>query len=155
MRTIILKEDQYWQLAYEAKVPKVKRGAVKLKEDNNVTANLPSANGVQDAIQKARKIQATQPVGNVEGPCSDVDASSDRGTGEGMKLEIPSNATGSDLAAADRFVKQQDNGNAHLVITKPTVNGVPQGGTNESIDRLRRNSIEFTKKEFSDFLKTL
>lgn len=154
MRTIILREDQYWPLAHEDR-KKVKKGAVKLKEDNNVTANLPAANGVQDAIQKARKIQATQPVGNVEGAFSDVDGASDGSTGEGMKLEIPANATGSDIAAANDFVKRQDNGNMHLVVTKPTANGVPQGGTNESVDRLRRNAIEFTKKEFADFLKTL
>lgn len=107
-------------------------------------ASMPQANGVQQALQKARNIfQNNQTIDKVAGDAGHIDGQKDTSSGEGFKIEIPANATGGDVAQAEKVVRDPSSDDAQIVITKPT----PNGSANES--------ITFTKTQLNEFLKSI
>ena len=78
-----------------------------------------------------------------------ADGQSDTQSGEGIKLEVPVNATGKQLAQAQKMTKDQGSDDAQITFTKEDPNT-----TNESrVYEMRMNSVPFTKKELSQLLK--
>ena len=83
-----------------------------------------------------------------------LDGQVDTNSGEGIKLEVPVNANGSQLAQAQRMVKDQSADDAQITFTKPQTS-MSNGISESRITEMRKNSIPFTKKELSNFLSTL
>ena len=74
-----------------------RKSELRLSED--VDANLGSANGIQAAQMKAKQLMSKNP--NVNAASADagkLDGSSDSSSGEGMKLQVPVDAKGSQLS---------------------------------------------------------
>lgn len=128
------------------------KSQIRLKED--VDANIGTANGLQQAQMKARKLMnQNSSVTSASADAGHLDGQSDTSSGEGMELKLPVNATGQQLAQAQRLTQNQSNNDMQVTFTKPQVNGQIQ---NESrIIEMRNNSIPFTKSEFKEFLKKL
>lgn len=128
-----------------------------LNED--VTASLGMANGIQAAQMKAKQIMAKNP--NIDSASSDagkLDGQNDQSTGEGMKLQVPINASGSQLSNAQSMVRNQSNDDVEIEFTKDTPSDNDMANESKEYDRLkdlRENSIPFTKKSLSEFLRTI
>lgn len=120
---------------------------------NEVDASLPPVNGIQKAQQTAMRLMNNNPnVNSASADAGKLDGQKDAQSGEGLKLEVPVNATGQQLAQAQRMTKDQSADDVQITFTKQQT----QDATNESrILELRRNSIPFTKKELHNFLKNL
>ena len=134
----------------------VRKGDVRLKEA--VDANLGSAPGIPQAIQKAKQIMTRNAnVNSVSADAGKLDGSSDMSSGEGMRLQIPINASGPEVSAAQDFVKRPENDDATVEITEPVTNGQPadENPIGESVMNLRRTMPEFSKKDFDRLLKSL
>ena len=153
---IILTEEQASKLLSTYK--KVSKGSIKLKED--VDANIGSANGIQQAQMKARQLMSkNSTVSSASADAGHLAGQSDANSGEGMKLELPVNANGKQLAQAQRMTQNQSNDDMQITFTKPQVNGEIED-TNESVRakkimEMRNNAIPFTKKELGEFLNSL
>ena len=130
-----------------------KKGELTIKED--VDANIGSANGIQQAQMKAKQLMNKNPgVTSASADAGKIDGQDDSNSGEGVKLEVPVNATGKQLAQAQRMTKDQGADDTQITSTKDN----PSDGdsTNESrIVEMRRNSIPFSKKELTNFLKSI
>lgn len=149
MKIFVMKEGQF-QKINEGRL--VEKGKCKLRE-SSIDANIESANGVQDAMRKARDVMARN--SNVTSASADagkIDGENDKDSGEGMKLELPVNANGKQLSQAQHMVQNQSNDDMQISFTKPQTNGAMQ---NENrIAEMRKNCVEFTKKELNEiFLK--
>ena len=71
-----------------------------------------------------------------------------------MELKVPVNATGKQLAQAQRMTRDQSADDAQITFTKPQSSSSLE--TNESrIIEMRKNSIPFTKKELHKFLREI
>lgn len=154
MKTIIITESQY-NLMRDL-TGHVRKGDVRLKED--VDANLGSAPGIQQAIQKAKQTMTRNAnVDTVSADAGKLDGSSDMSSGEGMKLQIPVNASGQEISTAQNLVKNQANDDMQIQFTKPMTNGQPadENPIGESVMNLRRTMPEFSKKDFDRLLKSL
>lgn len=133
-----------------------RKGEIMLKEDGaGVDANIGTANGIQQAQMKAKQLMNRNPgVNSASADAGKIDGQNDKTSGEGVKLEVPVNATGSQLAQAQRMTKDQSADDTQITFTKDN----PSDGdsTNESrIVEMRRNSIPFSKKELTNFLKSI
>ena len=135
-----------------------RKSELRLSED--VDANLGSANGIQAAQMKAKQIMSKNP--NVNAASADagkLDGSDDSSSGEGMKLQVPVNAKGSQLSSAQSMIRNQSNNDMEVEFTKDTNNTTSQDQANESLKErlanLRENSIPFTKKSLTSFLKSI
>lgn len=135
-----------------------RKSELRLSED--VDANLGSANGIQAAQMKAKQIMSKNP--NVNAASADagkLDGSDDSSSGEGMKLQVPVNAKGSQLSSAQSMIKNQSNNDMEVEFTKDTNDTTSQDQANESLKErlanLRENSIPFTKKSLTSFLKSI
>ena len=135
-----------------------RKSELRLSED--VDANLGSANGIQAAQMKAKQIMSKNP--NVNAASADagkLDGSDDSSSGEGMKLQVPVNAKGSQLSSAQSMIRNQSNNDMEVEFTKDTNDTTSQGQANESLKErlanLRENSIPFTKKSLTSFLKSI
>ena len=133
-----------------------RKGEIMLKEDGaGVHANIGTANGIQQAQMKAKQLMNRNPgVNSASADAGKIDGQNDKTSGEGVKLEVPVNATGSQLAQAQRMTKDQGADDTQITFTKDN----PSDGdsTNESrIVEMRRNSIPFSKKELTNFLKSI
>ena len=133
-----------------------RKGEIMLKEDGaGVDANIGTANGIQQAQMKAKQLMNRNPgVNSASADAGKLDGQNDKTSGEGVKLEVPVNATGSQLAQAQRMTKDQGADDTQITFTKDN----PSDGdsTNESrIVEMRRNSIPFSKKELTNFLKSI
>lgn len=135
-----------------------RKSELRLSED--VDANLGSANGIQAAQMKAKQIMSKNP--NVNAASADaekLDGSSDSSSGEGMKLQVPVNAKGSQLSSAQSMIRNQSNDDMEIEFTKDTNSTDSQDQANESLKErlanLRENSIPFTKKSLTSFLKSI
>lgn len=125
--------------------------SLNLKED--VDANIGTANGIQQAQMKAKQLMNKNPsVKSASADAGKLDGQKDTQSGEGLKLEVPVNATGQQLAQAQRMVKDQGSDDAQITFTKNN----DTSSTNESrLFELRKNSIQFTKSEMDKFLKEI
>ena len=135
-----------------------RKSELRLSED--VDANLGSANGIQAAQMKAKQLMSKNP--NVNAASADagkLDGSSDARSGEGMKLQVPVNAKGSQLSSAQSMIRNQSNDDMEIEFTKDTNSTDSQDQANESLKErlanLRENSIPFTKKSLTSFLKSI
>jgi hypothetical protein len=133
-----------------------KKGEIMLKEDGaGIDANIGTANGIQQAQMKAKQLMNRNPgVNSASADAGKLDGQNDKTSGEGVKLEVPINATGSQLAQAQRMTKDQGADDTQITFTKD--NPADGDSTNESrIVEMRRNSIPFSKKELTNFLKSI
>jgi hypothetical protein len=133
----------------------LKKGEILLREENGVDANIGTANGIQQAQMKAKQLMNRNPgVNSASADAGKIDGQNDANSGEGIKLEVPVNATGKQLAQAQRMTKDQNADDAQITFTKD--NGNNGTSTNESrIVELRRNSVPFSKNELTRFLKNI
>ena len=128
-----------------------KKGELMLKEDSaGLDANIGPANGIQQAQMKAKQLMNKNPgVNSASADAGKLDGQSDSSSGEGVKLEVPVNATGKQLAQAQRMTKDQGADDTQITPAN-------DGSTNESrIVEMRKNSIPFSKKELTNFLKSI
>jgi hypothetical protein len=133
-----------------------KKGELMIKEDSaGVDANIGTANGIQQAQMKAKQLMNKNPgVNYASADAGKLDGQSDSTSGEGVKLEVPVNATGKQLAQAQRMTKDQGADDTQITFTKADPNN--GDSTNESrIVEMRKNSIPFSKKELTNFLKSI
>lgn len=135
-----------------------RKSELRLSED--VDANIGSANGIQAAQMKAKQLMSKNP--NVNAASADarkLDGSDDSSSGEGMKLQVPVDAKGSQLSSAQSMIRNQSNDDMEVEFTKDTNSTDSQDQANESLKErlvnLRENSIPFTKKSLTSFLKSI
>lgn len=135
------------------------KSQLKLNELNGLDANLTAGNvpvnGIQQAQMKAKQLMNQNAgVTSASADAGKLDGQNDTQGGEGVELRVPVNATGPQLAQAQRMVKDQGSDDAQITFTKPqssTSNGLGES----KIVEMRRNSIPFSKKELSSFLNSL
>ena len=137
---------------------RVRKSDLVLREQNGIDANLTSAPNVTQAVIKAKETMNRNPnVSSVSADAGKLDGSSDMQSGEGMKLQVPVNASGQELSTAQTIVKSQNNDDMQIQFTKPVTNGQVQddNSVSESVNQLRRTMPEFTKKDFDQLLKSI
>ena len=135
-----------------------RKSELRLSED--VDANLGSANGIQAAQMKAKQLMSKNPnVNSASADAGKLDGSADSSSGEGMKLQVPVDAKGSQLSSAQSMIRNQSNDDMEVEFTKDTNSTDSQDQANESLKErlanLRENSIPFTKKSLTSFLKSI
>jgi hypothetical protein len=125
-----------------------------VKEDNGIDANIDGANGIQQAQMKAKQLMNKNPgVTSASSDAGKLDGQKDSNSGEGIELKVPVNATGNQLAQAQRMTKDQGADDAKITFTKDNPSN---GVTSESrIIEMRKNSVPFSKKELTNFLRKL
>ena len=135
-----------------------KKGELMLKEEGGIDANIGTANGIQQAQMKAKQLINRNPgVSSASADAGKLDGQADKNSGEGVELKVPVDATGQQLAQANRMTKDQGADDVQISFTKdkPTDN-VSSTTANESrIVEMRKNSIPFSKKELTNFLKSI
>lgn len=120
-----------------------------------IDANIGSANGIQQAQMKAKKLMNQNPgVESASADAGHLDGQSDKNSGEGLKMEVPVDATGTQLAQAQRAIKDQSADDMQITFTKPQ-NQTDSNMSESKITEMRRNSIPFTKEEMTKFLASL
>lgn len=146
MKILVKKNNKLMSLG-EGKI--YSKSQLTLKEA--IDANIGMANGIQQAQMKAKQLMNQNPgVESASADAGKLDGQADRSSGEGLKLEVPVDATGQQLSQAQRMVKDQSADDAQITFTKPQSQSVMN---NESrIIEMRKNSIPFTKKELHKFL---
>jgi hypothetical protein len=156
MQVIIKKNNKLVKLG-EGRI--YSKSQLKLNELNGLDANLTAGNvpvnGIQQAQMKAKQLMNQNAgVTSASADAGKLDGQNDTQGGEGVELRVPVNATGPQLAQAQRMVKDQGSDDAQITFTKPqssTSNGLGES----KIVEMRRNSIPFSKKELSSFLNSL
>ena len=123
---------------------------------NELDANIGMANGIQQAQMKAKQLMNRNAgVTSASADAGKLDNQNDTQDGEGVELRVPVNATGPQLAQAQRMVKDQSSDDAQITFTKPQTSATDNGLGESRIIEMRKNSIPFSKKELSSFLKSL
>lgn len=123
---------------------------------NELDANIGMANGIQQAQMKAKQLMNRNAgVTSASADAGKLDNQNDTQSGEGVELRVPVNATGPQLAQAQRMVKDQSSDDAQITFTKPQTSATDNGLGESRIIEMRKNSIPFSKKELSSFLKSL
>ena len=131
-----------------------KKGELSLIKEDGIDANIDGANGIQQAQMKAKQLMNKNPgVTSASSDAGKLDAQKDTNSGEGLELKVPVNATGNQLAQAQRMTKDQSADDAKITFTKENPS---DGMTSESkIIEMRKNSVPFSKKELTNFLRKL
>jgi hypothetical protein len=131
-----------------------KKGELSLIKEDGIDANIDGANGIQQAQMKAKQLMNKNPgVTSASSDAGKLDAQKDSNSGEGLELKVPVNATGNQLAQAQRMTKDQSADDAKITFTKENPS---DGMTSESkIVEMRKNSVPFSKKELTNFLRKL
>lgn len=156
MQVIIKKNNRLVKLG-EGRI--YSKSQLKLNELNGLDANLTAGNvpvnGIQQAQMKAKQLMNQNAgVTSASADAGKLDGQNDTQGGEGVELRVPVNATGPQLAQAQRMVKDQGSDDAQITFTKPQTS--TSNGLGESkIVEMRKNSIPFSKKELSSFLNSL
>lgn len=116
----------------------------------DIDANIGSANGIQQAQMKAKQLMNQNPgVTQASSDAGKLDGQQDNSSGEGVELKIPINASGKQLSQAQRMTKDQGADDTKITFTKDSA-------TNESkLTEMRKNSIPFSKKELTNFLRSI
>lgn len=129
------------------------KSQLKLNE-NGFDANIGSAVGIQAAQQRAKQLMNQNAgVESASIEAGKADGQRDSTSGEGLKLELPVNATGQQLAQAERMTRDQSMDDAQITFTKPQTS--TSTTTESRVMEMRRNSIPFTKKELHNFLSEI
>lgn len=130
---------------------------LKLNELGGVQANIGQANGIQQAQMKAKQLMNQNArVTSASADAGKIDGQSDMQSGEGLELKVPVNATGQQLAQAQRMTRDQGADDAQITFTKPQSPSSNDNSLGESrIMEMRKNSIPFTKKELNSFLNSI
>jgi hypothetical protein len=150
---VLVKTDNGLQRLGEGKIFSKKQ--LKLKE--GIDAAIGSANGLQQAQQKAKKLINQNPsVDSASADLGKLDGQKDTSTGEGTTIQLPINASATQL----NNVQRMSNDNVEVKFTKNDTNNSSSSSTNESrknrkLVEMRYNSVPFTKKELSSFLKSI
>ena len=120
-----------------------------LLREGGLDANIGSADSIQQAQLKAKKMMNQNAgVDSASVEAGKADGQADSQSGEGVKLQIPINATGKQLAQAQKMTKDQGSDDSEIQFVKNDSNS-----TNESkIYEMRMNSVPFTKRELSKLL---
>lgn len=121
-----------------------------MTEAEGIDANIGQANGIQQAQMKAKQVMNQNPgVTSASSDAGKLDGQEDRDTGEGVELKVPVNATGKQLAQAQKMTKDQSADDTKITFTKDST-------TNESrLIEMRKNSVPFSKKELTNFLRSI
>ena len=123
---------------------------------NELDANIGTANGIQQAQMKAKQLMNQNAgVDSASVEAGKADGQKDTNSGEGLKLEVPVNATGNQLAQAQRMTRDQSADDAQITFTKPQTSSSSMDTNESRIIEMRRNSIPFTKKELHKFLREI
>lgn len=153
---VLVKTDKGLQRLGEGKIFSKKQ--LKLKED--IDAAIGSANGLQQAQQKAKKLINQNPsVDSASADLGKLDGQNDASTGEGTKIQLPINASATQLNSVQQMSKNQANDDVEVEFTKNDTNN-SSSSTNESrknrkLVEMRYNSVPFTKQELRSFLKSI
>jgi hypothetical protein len=152
METFVKKDNKLVRIG-EGRL--LKKSEITIKEDvNGIDANIDGANGIQQAQMKAKQLMNKNPgVTSASSDAGKLDGQKDSNSGEGLELKVPVNATGNQLAQAQRMTKDQNADDAKITFTKDNQSN---GMTSESkIVEMRKNSVPFSKKELTNFLRKL
>lgn len=154
---VLVKTDKGLQRLGEGKIFSKKQ--LKLKE--GIAAAIGSANGLQQAQQKAKQILDQNPnADSAKADLGKLDGQNDTSTGEGIKIQVPVDKTnGAQLSNLQQMSKNQANNDVEIEFTKNDTNK-SSSSTNESrknrkLVEMRYNSVPFTKKELRSFLKSI
>lgn len=153
---VLVKTDNGLQRLGEGKIFSKKQ--LKLKE--GIDAAIGSANGLQQAREEAEKLINQNPsVDSASADLGKLDGQNDTSTGEGTKIQLPINASATQLNNVQQMSKNQANDDVEVEFTKNDTNN-SSSSTNESrknrkLVEMRYNSVPFTKKELSSFLKSI
>lgn len=123
---------------------------------NELDANIGVANGIQQAQMKAKQLfnrNASVDTASIE--AGKADGQKDTNSGEGLELKVPVDATGQQLAQAQRMTRDQSADDAQITFTKPQNSSSPTDTNESRIVEMRKNSIPFTKKELHKFLREI
>jgi len=156
MKVLVKKNNRLLNLG-EGKIYSKER--LKLNEySNGIDANIGSAPDLKTAQMKAQQMINRNPgVTSASADAGHLDGQNDYQNGEGVKLEIPVNANGKQLAQAQRMAKDQNADDAQITFTKQqSPSAMNNNGLGESkIMEMRKNSIPFSKKELNSFLNSI
>lgn len=150
MQVLVKNGDRLYSLG-EGKIYSKKQ--VKLKE--GLDASIGTANGLQQAQMKAKNAMAQPNVTSASGDLGKMDGQNDSNTGEGVKIQLPVNASTQQLNNVQSMAKNSANDDMEVEFVKndaSTNNGTNESIQNKKLVEMRRNSVPFTKKELSDFL---
>ena len=156
MKVLIKKNDKLINIG-EGKIYSKKQ--LKLNEfSKGIDANIGSAPDLKTAQITAQQMINRNPgVTSASADAGHLDGQQDYQSGEGIKLEIPVNANGKQLAQAQRLAKDQNADDAQITFVKQQApSAINNNGLGESkIVEMRKNSIPFTKKELNSFLNSI
>lgn len=154
---VLIKTNKGLQRLGEGKIFSKKQ--LKLRE--GIAAAIGSANGLQQAQQKAEKIlDQNSNADSANADLGKLDGQNDTSTGEGIKIQVPvKKKDGTQLSNIQRMAQNQQNDNVEIEFTRDDSNN-SSSSTNESrknskLVEMRYNSVPFTKKELSSFLKSI
>lgn len=150
MQVLVKNGDKLYSLG-EGKIYSKKQ--VKLKE--GIDASIGIVNGLQQAQMKAKNAMAQPNVTSASGDLGKMDGQNDSNTGEGVKIQLPVNASTQQLNNVQSMAKNSANDDMEVEFVKSdasTNNGTNESIRNQKLVEMRRNSVPFTKKELSDFL---
>lgn len=132
------------------------KSQLRLNEDNGIQANIQQANGIQQAQMKAKQfMNQNAGVTSASIEAGKADGQNDANSGEGLELKVPVNATGNQLAQAQRMTRDQSADDAEITFTKPQTSSSSMDTNESRIIEMRKNSIPFTKKELHKFLREI
>lgn len=149
---VLIKTNNGLQRLGEGKIFSKKQ--LKLRED--IDAAIGSANGLQQAQQKAKKLINQNPsVDSASADLGKLDGQKDTSSGEGTKIQLPINASATQL----NNVQQIANDDVEVEFTKNDTSNSSSSANesrkNRKLVEMRYNSVPFTKKELSSFLKSI
>lgn len=153
---VLIKTNNGLQRLGEGKIFSKKQ--LKLRED--IDAAIGSANGLQQAQQKAKKLINQNPsVDSASADLGKLDGQKDTSSGEGTKIQLPINASATQLNNVQQMSKNQANDDVEVEFTKNDTSNSSSSANesrkNRKLVEMRYNSVPFTKKELSSFLKSI
>lgn len=119
-----------------------------LKEDG-LDANLGMSSSIQAAQMKAKQMMSKNPtVTSASADAGKLDGQMDSQNGEGVRLELPVNANGKQLAQAQKMVSDTNADDAQITFTK----NQDTMATESRLSELRANSVPFSKNEINEII---
>lgn len=119
-----------------------------LKEDG-LDANLGMSSSIQAAQMKAKQMMSKNPtVTSASADAGKLDGQMDSQNGEGVRLELPVNANGKQLAQAQKMVSDTNADDAQITFTK----NQDTMTTESRLSELRANSVPFSKNEINEII---
>lgn len=119
-----------------------------LKEDG-LDANLGMSSSIQAAQMKAKQMMSKNPtVTSASADAGKLDGQMDSQNGEGVRLELPVNANGKQLAQAQKMVSDTNADDAQITFTK----NQDSMTTESRLAELRANSVPFSKNEINEII---